>query len=202
MADIHEKNVVRETTEAQIAVHWGEEELYYPPAKFIEQANLADPDVNKRFSEENFPDCFQEYAEMLTWDKRWDTVLDTNEPPFWKWFVGGKLNACYNCVDRNLAKYKNKAALICVPEREDQALVTITYQELYVRGNETAGLLPGFAGLKAGDRVPIPLPTLAELPITMLACARLWVIKPVVFGVLGGEDSGTQIADSSSRVLI
>src|ERR1035438_8832325 len=79
MADIHEKNVVRETTEAQIAVHWGEEELYYPPAKFIEQANLADPDVNKRFSEENFPDCFQEYAEMLTWDKRWDTVLDLSD---------------------------------------------------------------------------------------------------------------------------
>src|ERR1035438_10190531 len=137
MTDIlKDPKVVRETTEAQIAVHWGEEELYYPPASFISQANLSDPDVNKRFSEANFPDCFQEYAEMLTWDERWHTTLDTNEPPFWKWFVGGKLNACYNCVDRHLAKYKNKAALICVPEPEDEAPITITYQELYVRVNE------------------------------------------------------------------
>src|ERR1017187_1988732 len=103
MTDIRkDPNVVRETTEAQIAVHWGEEELYYPPASFISQANLADPDVNKRFSEENFPDCFQEYAEMLTWDEHWHTTLDTSEPPFWKWFVGGKINACYNCVDKPL----------------------------------------------------------------------------------------------------
>src|ERR1035438_7401476 len=89
MTDIlKDPKVVRETTEAQIAVHWGEEELYYPPASFISQANLSDPDVNKRFSEANFPDCFQEYAEMLTWDERWHTTLDTNDPPFWKWFVG------------------------------------------------------------------------------------------------------------------
>src|ERR1035438_6441169 len=83
MTDIRkDPNVVRETTEAQIAVHWGEEKLYYPPAKFIGQANLADPDVNKRFSEENFPDCFQEYAEIsprvsLKW-RRW-----RDSPPWW-----------------------------------------------------------------------------------------------------------------------
>src|ERR1039457_4685725 len=203
MTDIRkDPNVVRETTEAQIAVHWGEEKLYYPPAKFIGQANLADPDVNKRFSEENFPDCFQEYAEMLSWDKHWHTTLDTDEPPFWKWFVGGKLNACYNCVDRHLAKYKNKAALICVPEPEEEAPITITYQELYVRVNEMAALLRDFAGLKAGDRVTIHMPMLAELPITMLACARLGVIHSVVFGGFSGEACGTRIADSGSRVLI
>ena len=203
MTDIRkDPNVVRETTEAQIAVHWGEEELYYPSAKFISQANLADPDVNRRFSEENFPDCFEEYAEMLTWDKHWHTTLDTNEPPFWKWFVGGKINACYNCVDRHLAKYKNKAALICVPEPEDEAPITITYQELYIRVNELAALLRDFAGLKAGDRVTIHMPMLAELPITMLACARLGVIHSVVFGGFSGEACGMRVADSGSRVLI
>ena len=100
-------------TEAQIAVHWKEEGVFYPPKKFIEQANLTDPKVIERFSEKNFPKCFEEYAEMLSWYQRWKTVLDTSDPPFWKWFVGGKLNVCYNCVDRHLAKYKNKAALIC-----------------------------------------------------------------------------------------
>src|ERR1035438_6500756 len=203
MTDIlKDPKVVRETTEAQIAVHWGEKEFYYPPASFISQANLSDPDVNRRFSEENFPDCFQEYAEMLTWDERWHTTLDTNEPPFWKWFVGGKINACYNCVDRHLAKYKNKAALICVPELEDEAPITITYQELYVRVNEMAALLRDFAGLKAGDRVTIHMPMLAQLPITMLACARLGIIHSVVFGGFSGEACGTRISDSGSRVLI
>ena len=133
-------------SEAQIAVHWKEEEYFYPPSKFIGQANLTDPGVMGRFSEKNFPECFREYGDMLTWSKYWHTTLDTNDPPFWKWFVGGKLNACYNCVDRHLAKYRNKAALIFVPEPEEEAPVAITYQELYRRVNEVAALLRDFAG--------------------------------------------------------
>ena len=189
-------------TEAQIAVHWKEEGVFYPPKKFIEQANLTDPKVMERFSEKNFPKCFEEYAEMLSWYQRWKTVLDTSDPPFWKWFVGGKLNVCYNCVDRHLAKYKNKAALICVPEPEDEAPVAITYQELYSRVNELAALLRDFAGLKTGDRVTIHMPMIAELPITMLACARLGVVHSVVFGGFSGEACGLRAADSGSRVLV
>jgi len=193
---------VAETTEAQIAVHWKEEERYKPSAKFIAQANLTDPAVNERFAEKNFPKCFEEYAEMLTWYERWHTVLDTNDPPFWKWFVGGKINVSYNCIDRNLAKYKNKAALIAVPEPEVEDPETITYQELYVRVNEFAALLRDFAGLKAGDRVTVHMPMVAELPITMLACARLGVIHSVVFGGFSGEACGARAADSGSHVLI
>src|SRR5262249_236348 len=96
--------------EAHIAVHWKEEENFYPPKSFVEQANLKDSKVMERFGEKNFPNCFEEYADMLTWSQRWSAVLDTSDPPFWKWFVGGKLNASYNCVDRHLEKYKNKAA--------------------------------------------------------------------------------------------
>src|SRR6266700_2626719 len=92
-----------EVSEAQIAVHWREEEYYHPPARFIAQANGADPAIFERFSEEHFPDCFKEYADLLTWDAYWHTTLDTSNPPFWKWFVGGRLNACYNCIDRHLA---------------------------------------------------------------------------------------------------
>ncbi len=193
---------VAETTEGQIAVHWKEEELYKPSPKFIAQANLKDPAVNERFAEKNFPKCFEEYADMLTWYERWHTVLDTNDPPFWKWFVGGKINVSYNCIDRHLAKYKNKAALISVPEPEGEDPTTITYQELYVRVNEFAALLRDFAGLKAGDRVTVHMPMLAELPITMLACARLGVIHSVVFGGFSGEACGLRAADSGSNVLI
>jgi acetyl-CoA synthetase len=203
MADTREKSKAAvETSEAQIAVHWREEEYFYPSAKFVGQANLTDPDINERFSEKNFPECFREYADMLSWDKYWHTTLDTNEPPFWKWFVGGKLNASYNCVDRHLDKYKNKAALIFVPEPEDEPVVSVTYQELYVRVNELAALLRDFAGLKTGDRVTIHMPMIPELPITMLACARLGVIHSVVFGGFSGEACGRRIADSGSRVLI
>ena len=191
-----------EASEAHIAVHWKEEELYQPSKKFIEQANLKDPKVMERFSEKNFPKCFEEYADMLTWNQRWHTVLDTNDPPFWKWFVGGKLNVSYNCVDRNLAKYKNKAAIIFVPELENEEPVVLTYQELYNRVNETAAMLRDFAGLKVGDRVTIHMPMIAELPITMLACARLGVIHSVVFGGFSGEASGMRAADSKSHVLI
>src|ERR1700683_3192129 len=194
--------VAGEATEAQISVHWREEEYYYPSAKFVGQANLTDTSVIERFSEKNFPECFREYADLLTWDQYWHTTLDTSDPPFWKWFVGGKINASYNCVDRHLAKYKNKAALIFVPEPEDEGTVSVTYRELYVRVHEFAALLRDFCGLKSGDRVTIHMPMVPELPITMLACARLGVVLSVVFGGFSGEACGMRAADSGSRVLI
>jgi len=196
------KKAQQELSEAQIAVHWKEEEYYKPSKKFIAQANLSSPALVKKFSEKNFPACFNHYAEMLDWDKPWRKTLDTSNPPFWKWFVGGKLNACYNCVDRHLPKYKNKAAIIFVPEPENEAATVITYQELYKRVNETAALLRDFAGLKTGDRVTIHMPMIPELPITMLACARLGVVHSVVFGGFSGEACGLRAADSGSRVLI
>jgi len=188
--------------EAQIAVHWKEEELYPAPAKFVQQANLKDEAARERFSEKNFPQCFEEYARMLTWYEPWNKVLDTSDPPFWKWFVGGKLNACFNCVDRHLAKHKNKAAMVFVPEPESESPISITYQELYARVNEFAALLRDFAGLKKGDRVTIHMPLIPELPVTMLACARLGVIHSVVFGGFSGEAAGIRAADSGSRVMI
>src|ERR1700732_284254 len=191
-----------DVNEAQIAVHWKEEEYYHPTAKFVGQANLTDPSVHERFSIDKFPECFKEYADMLSWDQYWHTTLDTSNAPFWKWFVGGKLNACYNCVDRHLPRYGNKAALIFVSEPEDAGHQAITYQELWARVNEVAAMLRDFAGLKAGDRVTLHLPMVPELPITMLACARLGVIHSEVFGGFSGEACGIRVADSASRGLI
>ena len=198
MAVVEEPQV----SEAQIAVHWREEDYYIPSAKFVGQANTSDPAIFERFSEEHFPECFKEYADMLSWDQYWHTTLDTSNPPFWKWFVGGRLNASYNCVDRHLAKSRNKAALIWVPEPEDQETKAITYQELYKRVNEFAALLRDFCGVKQGDRVTFHLPMVPELPVAMLACTRLGVIHSEVFGGFSGAACGERIADSQSRILV
>lgn len=191
-----------EVSEAQIAVHWQEEDYYYPSPQFIAQANMTDPTIYDRFSLENFPNCFKEYADLLDWYEYWHTTLDTSDAPCWKWFVGGKINASYNCVDRHLAKNRNKTAIHFVPELESEKVEHITYQELWVRVNEMAALLQDFCGLKAGDRVTLHLPMTAELPITMLACARLGVIHSQVFGGFSGKAAADRIVDSGSHVLI
>ena len=191
-----------QVSEAQIAVHWREEEFYEPPAKFIGQANAADPAIFERFNEDHFPECYKEYADLLTWDKYWHTTLDTSNAPFWKWFVGGQLNACYNCVDRHLATRGNQAAVIWVPEPEAEDTKAITYRELYSRVNEFAALLQGFCGVKVGDRVTFHLPMVPDLPVSMLACARLGVIHNEVFGGFSGTACGGRIADSGSHILV
>src|SRR6266581_4877686 len=191
-----------QVSEAQIAVHWREEEVYYPPEKFVGQANANDPVIFDRFSEEHFPDCFKEYADLLTWDKTWHTTLDTSNPPFWKWFVGGKLNASYNCVDRHAEASPDKTAIIFVPELESDAHVEISYSQLQRQVNECAAVLRDSLGLTTGDRVTLHMPMVPELAVTMLACARLGVIHSQVFGGFSGNACGTRIADSGSRVLI
>ncbi|MDX2435156.1 MAG: acetate--CoA ligase [Desulfobacterales bacterium] len=197
-----EKDEMEEVNEARIAVHWQEEDYYYPSEEFKAQANVNDKSIYDRFSLDNFPDCFTEYADLLTWDEKWHTVLDTSDAPLWNWFVGGKLNVSYNCIDRHLAKNKNKTALHFVPDSEDEPIQHITYQELYIKVNEAAAVLRDFCGLKAGDRVTIHLPMTAELPITMLALARLGVIHSVVFGGFSPSACADRAVDSQSRVLI
>src|SRR5690242_9676680 len=196
-----EESESAESSEATIAVHWREEGYYPPPPKFIGQANASDPAILDRFAEENFPECFREYADLLHWDEYWHTTLDTSNPPFWKWFAGGKLNASYNCVDRHLAGDRNKAALIWVPEPEDTGDTVITYQELYRRVNEFAAVLQDL-GVQAGDRITLHIPMVPELPVTMLACARLGAIHSQVFAGFSGGACGGRIADSGSKILI
>ncbi len=191
-----------QVSEAQIAVHWREEEYYQPPESFVAQANANDPAILERFTEDKFPECFKEYADLLDWDRTWDTTLDTSNAPFWKWFVGGRLNASYNCVDRHAAANPDKTAIIFVPELESDEHMHISYAELLRQVNEFAALLRDFAGLKSGDRVTLHMPMVPELPVTMLACARLGVIHSEVFGGFSGHACGTRIADSGSRVLI
>ena len=189
-------------SEAEIAVHWGEESYFHPPMTFVAQANLTDPHIRERYSLDNFPEYFKEFAELLSWDKYWEKTLDSSNPPFYRWFVGGKLNASYNCVDRHLAEHSNKTAIHFVPEPENERIDHITYRELWVRVNEFAALLRDFAGVKRGDRVTIHMPMVAELPIAMLACARLGAIHSVVFAGFSGKACAERIVDSESDILI
>ncbi len=191
-----------DVSEAQIASHWKEEDYYPPSAKFIAQANMTDEGIYERFALENVPDCFKEYADLLDWYKYWDEILDTSDAPCYKWFKGGLINASYNCVDRHLAKNRNKTAIHFVPELEEEKVDHVTYQELWVRVNEFAALLQDFCGLKAGDRVTLHMPMSAELPITMLALCRLGVIHSQVFGGFSGKSCADRIVDSGSEVLI
>jgi acetyl-CoA synthetase len=198
MAKINDDNV----SEAQIAVHWKEEDYFIPPQSFIDQANLKDKNVLDKFGMKNFPQCFEEYANMLDWYKKWDTVLDSTNPPFFKWFTRGKINASYNCIDRHLPKYKNKTAIHFVPEPEDEAIQHMTYQELYVKVNEFAALLKDFAGVKPGDTVTLHMPMIPEIAIAMLACARIGAIHSQVFSGFSGKACGERVADAKSKVLI
>ena len=191
-----------EVAESQIAVHWREEEYVPPPESLRAQANANDPSIRERFAEENFPECFHEYADLLTWDRRWETTLDTSNPPFWKWFVGGKLNASVNCVDRHLESSGDKAAIVWVPEPEDGETVEVSYRELHERVNEFAALLRDFGGVEARDRVTFHMPMVPDLPVSMLACARLGAIHSEVFGGFSGTACGQRIADSQSTILV
>ncbi|MCI4349540.1 MAG: hypothetical protein L3J93_04920, partial [Thermoplasmata archaeon] len=93
-----------EVTEASIAVHWKEEAFIDPPASFVAQANLSDPRVLERFTLDRFPEYYREFSDLLTWDAPWSQILDASRAPFYRWFVGGRLNASANCVDRHLGR--------------------------------------------------------------------------------------------------
>ncbi len=141
-------------------------------------------------------------ADQLNWYKRWDKVLewDFNKPEM-KWFVGGKLNASYNCLDRHLNSWRsNKVALIWQGEPLEENRV-FTYQQLHYHVCKFANVLRKF-GVKKGDRVSIYLPMIPELPIAMLACARIGAIHSVVFGGFSAEALRDRINDCGSKVLI
>jgi acetyl-CoA synthetase len=175
-----------------------EERTFDPPASFVAQANLTDPEVYDRF-DTGWPDAYAEYAELLDWDRRWDEVLDASNPPFYRWFVGGRLNASFNCVDRHLEARGDQVAYHWVGE--DRAERALTYRDLHRQVNEWAAMLQGL-GVREDDVVTIHLPMVPELPIAMLACARIGAPHSVVFGGFSANALASRIDDAQSRFLI
>ena len=174
------------------------EERKHPPSpEFVKQANISDP---KLYEEANadFERFWEEQAGMLDWFQKWDTVLDWNLP--WaKWFEGGKINASYNCLDRHLKDKGQKTAIIWEGEPGDER--TYTYEELHREVCKFANVLKGL-GLKMGDRVAIYMGMVPELPIAMLACARIGCPHSVVFGGFSPDSLSGRINDAEATVLI
>ncbi|MEA2086363.1 MAG: acetate--CoA ligase [Chloroflexota bacterium] len=181
-----------------------EKRVFKPSEEVVKQAYIKSMDEYKKLFKRSIDDpegFWGEMAEQLDWYKKWDKVLveDFKEAKH-EWFVGGKLNVCYNCVDRHLKTWrKNKAALIWEGDIGDSK--TLTYQQLYYEVCKFANVLKKL-GVKKGDRVSIYLPMIPELAIAMLACARIGAIHNVVFGGFSAEALRDRIQDCGSKVLI
>ena len=153
----------------------------------------------KRISQIDPTQFWSNCAKNLAWFKEWEQVLDWN-PPFARWFLGGKLNAAYNCLDRHLtSEKKNQAAIIW--EGEDGKSITITYNQLFYRVNQLANALKRL-GIKKGDRITIYLPMIPELVISMLACARIGAIHSVIFSGFSSQSIIDRVNDAESRIII
>ncbi|HTR02408.1 MAG TPA: acetate--CoA ligase [Thermoanaerobaculia bacterium] len=175
-----------------------EKRQFAPPRDFAKKANVSSPAVYRK-ADRAFAKFWEGFAKELDWYKPWKKVLDW-KPPKAKWFVGGKLNVSVNCVDRHLnGPRKNKAALVWEGEPGDQR--TLTYRDLYREVGKFGNALRKL-GVKKGDRVTLYLPMIPELPIAMLACARIGAIHSVVFGGFSAESLRDRINDQGAKVLV
>jgi acetyl-CoA synthetase len=180
-----------------------EERIYPPSPDFVKHANVKGMEGYRalyKHAEEQPAEFWGELAEKeLFWFEKWSKVFEWN-PPFVKWFVGGKTNVSYNCLDRHLATHrKNKVAILWEGEPGDQRM--ITYQELYRLVARFANVLKS-RGLKTGDRAVIYMPMIPELTVAMLACARLGIIHSAVFGGFSAEALKARIQDLEAQVVI
>jgi len=173
-----------------------ESRKFPPPKAFAARAHVRSAAVY-RAADRNFQKFWSDFAKELHWFKPWKKVLDW-KPPRAKWFVGGKLNASVNCLDRHLAgPRRNKAALIWEGEPGDERV--LTYRDLYREVCKFGNVLKKL-GVKKGDRVTIYLPMIPELPVAMLACARIGAIHSVVFGGFSAESLSDGSSHQGARV--
>jgi acetyl-CoA synthetase len=175
-----------------------EAESFEPPESFIEQANVSDPGIYDEF-EENWPECWERAAGLLDWYDEYDTVLDDSDAPFYKWFTGGSLNASYNCLDRHLDDRGDEVAIEWIGEPGETR--TFTYEELHRKVNEFAAALREM-GVEEDDVVTLYMPMIPELPIAMLACARIGAPHSVVFAGFSADALATRMESAVSEYLI
>jgi len=187
-----------------------ETRVFPPPAGFVEKARLKSFDEYKKLYRESIdqPDQFwSRVANELHWFKKWDKVLDWNLP-YAKWFVGGKTNIAYNCLDRQIAAGRgNKAAIIWEGEPlapaagQGEGIRRLTYQQLKDEVCRFANALKSL-GVKKGDRVTIYLPMVPEAVVAMLACARLGAAHSVIFGGFSSQAIADRVEDAKSHIII
>ncbi len=181
-----------------ISALYAENRTFPPPAGFVEQANVTDPAIYERATAD--PEAYWAgEAEALDWFKPWDTVLSW-DPPFARWFDGGQLNVSYNCLDRHVEKGDgDRVAYYWEGEPGDSRV--ITYRDLLTEVQQCANALKSL-GIKKGDRVAIYMPMIPELPVAMLACARIGAPHTVVFGGFSSSALADRINDAEATVVI
>ncbi len=176
-----------------------------PPAHATERAHIQTMDEYNELYQRSVEDPEGFWADMadqmLHWEKKWDTVLDYDfDKPYVKWFVGGKTNVAYNCIDRHLNGWRrNKAAIIW--ETDEGRSKVYTYQSLYYKVCKFANVLKKH-GVKKGDRVALYLPMIPELAISMLACARIGAIHSVIFAGFSSSALRDRIQDCGAKLLV
>jgi len=179
-----------------------ETRIFNPPKQFSEKAHIRSREEYEKIYREAEADpegFWGRIAGELHWFKKWEKVLEWN-PPFAKWFVGGEINISYNCLDRHLTTWrKNKAAIIWEGEPGDSR--TLTYQDLHREVSKFANVLKSLQ-INKGDRIAIYMPMIPELPIAMLACARIGAIHSVIFGGFSAEALKDRINDARARLII
>ncbi len=172
---------------------------FAPPEDFKQKALVADSKLYETAKQDRLA-FWASMAEEVEWIKKWDTVLEDDEAPFYRWFNGGKLNVSVNCVDRHTRTHRrNKAALIFEGEPGDS--LTLTYQQLYREVNKFSAGLQSI-GVKKGDRVTIYMPMIPEAIIAMLSCTRIGAIHSVVFAGFSSDALKDRIVDAKANILI
>jgi len=175
------------------------ENIYSPPKEFVEQANVNDPEIYE-YAEKNYEEFWADKAERLDWYEKWDEVLKW-DPPHAEWFVNGKLNASYNCIDRHVENGKgDKTAIIWEGEPLDETK-EYTFAELQEEVSKFANALKDM-GVGKGDIVTFYLPMIPELAIGVLACARIGAPHSVVFGGFSPSALNERIKDAEAKVLV
>ncbi len=180
-----------------------EKRLFQPPAEFSQKAHIKSLEEYQALYDKAKADPQAFWAELATqeldWFQKWDAVLDW-QPPFAKWFVNGKINISYNCLDRHLTTWrKNKAALIWEGEPGDSR--TLTYAQLHREVCQMANVIKDL-GVQKGDRVGIYMPMIPEAAIAMLACARIGAVHSVVFGGFSAEALRDRLNDGQAKLVI
>src|SRR3954452_7614418 len=175
-----------------------DQERFSPPEGFKEQAVVSDDAIYEQA--EDYEAFWAQRAEALHWDTKWDQVLDWSNPPFAKWFVGGKLNVAYNCVDRHVEAGNGERVAYHWRGEEGEEL-EVTYNDLHRDVQKFANALKDL-GIQKGDIVGIFLPMIPEVAVAMLACARIGAIHNVVFGGFSAESVRERMEFSSAKALI
>ena len=184
-------------SEETIEVLLAEGKTYPPPEGFRKKAWVKDASIYEK-ADKDFEGFWASFAEELHWFKKWDKVLEW-DPPWAKWFVNGKLNVSYNCLDRHLKIRKDKPALVWEGEPGDQKI--FTYAELHEEVCKFANVLKSL-GVTKGDRVAIYMPMIPELAIAMLACTRIGAPHSIVFGGFSPTSLRDRIIDAEAKILI